>query len=60
MHMDLRDMSVQDIRNGIWRCNHRLALGDYGLLKTEYRVREAMREYQNELDKRKQKELDFK
>nr|DAL15366.1 MAG TPA_asm: hypothetical protein [Caudoviricetes sp.] len=29
-------------------------------MRTEYRVREAMREYQTELDKRKQTELDFK
>lgn len=60
MHMDIRDMSVQDIRNGIWRCNYRLALGDYGLMRTEHRVREAMRDYQSELDNRQQTELDFK
>nr|WP_297167396.1 hypothetical protein [uncultured Dysgonomonas sp.] len=53
-------MSTEYLRQSILRCEHRLALGDYGLMKTEYRVREAMSEYQTELDKRKQTELDFK
>ena len=58
--MELKKMSTELLRQSIWRCNYRLALGDYGLMRTEHRVREAMREYQNELDKRKQTELDFK
>lgn len=58
--MELKKMSTEYLRQSIWRCNYRLALGDYGLMRTEYRVREAMKEYQAELDKRKQKMLDFK
>lgn len=58
--MELKEMSTEYLRLSVLRCNYRLALGDYGLMKTEYRVREAMRDYQAELDKRKQTELDFK
>lgn len=58
--MELKKMSAEYLRQSIWRCEHRLAWEDYGLMKTEHRVREAMREYQTELDKRKQTELDFK
>lgn len=58
--MELKKMSTEYLKQSIWRCNYRLALGDYGLIRTEHRVREAMRDYQTELDKRKQTELDFK
>lgn len=58
--MELKKMSTEYLRQSIWRCNYRLILGDYGLMRTEHRVREAMRDYQSELDKRKQTELDFK
>lgn len=58
--MELKRMSSEHLHQAILRCEHRLAWQDYGLMRTEYRVREAMREYQAELDKRKQTELDFK
>lgn len=58
--MELKKMSTEYLRQSISRCEHRIAWSEYGLMRTEYRVREAMREYQTELDKRKQTELDFK
>lgn len=58
--MELKKMSTEYLRQSIWRCDYRLALGDYGLMRTEYRVREAMREYNEELESRGQTELDFK
>lgn len=58
--MELKKMSTEYLRQSISRCELRLAWSEYGLMRTEYRVREAMREYQTELDKRKQTELDFK
>lgn len=58
--MELKKMSTEYLRLAVLRCEHRLAWRDYGLMRTEYRVREAMRDYQTELDKRKQTELDFK
>ncbi|MFV0331675.1 MAG: hypothetical protein ACK5KL_17955 [Dysgonomonas sp.] len=54
-------MSLQQLKHGIIRCEARLSgILPIGLMRTEHRVREAMREYQTELDNRKQKELDFK
>lgn len=59
--MELKKMSLQQLRSGIIRCEARLSgILPFGLMRTETRVREAMREYQTELDKRKQTELDFK
>lgn len=58
--MELKEMSTEHLRLSILRCEYRLAWQDYGLMQTEYRVKEAMREYREELDKRKQTELDFK
>lgn len=54
-------MSLQQLKHGIIRCEARLSgILPIGLMRTEHRVREAMRDYQTELDKRKQTELDFK
>ena len=59
--MELKKMSLQQLRSGIIRCEARLSgILPIGLMRTEHRVREAMRDYQTELDKRKQTELDFK
>lgn len=58
--MELKKMTIQDLRNGIWRCNHRLAFGEYGLMRTEARVREALNQYKDELSKRGQNQLEFK
>lgn len=57
----INDYTDEQLRYGIARCEARLSgILSLGLMRTEYRVREAMREYQTELDKRKQTELDFK
>lgn len=54
-------MSQQQLEDGIFRCKARLSgVLPFGLMGTEVRIRDAMREYQAELDKRKQTELDFK
>lgn len=59
--MELKKMSLQQLRYGIIRCEARLSgILPFGYMRTEHRVREAMRDYQTELDKRKQTELDFK
>ncbi|QIK58833.1 hypothetical protein G7050_02840 [Dysgonomonas sp. HDW5A] len=54
-------MSLQQLKHGVIRCEARLSgVLQFGLMKNETFTREALREYQNELDKRKQTELDFK
>lgn len=59
--MELKEMSPQQLKSGIIRCEARLSgILPIGLMRTEHRVREAMRDYQTELDKRKQTELYFK
>lgn len=59
--MELKKMSTQQLKHGIIRCEARLfGIRPLGLMRTETRVREALREYRIELDKRKQTELDFK
>ena len=58
--MELKKMSTEYLKQSIWRCEHRLAWREYGLMRTEHRVREAMREYKEELESRGQTELDFK
>lgn len=58
--MEPRKMSTEHLRLAILRCEHRLAWRDYGLMLTEERVQDALREYRKELLKRKQTELDFK
>ena len=59
--MELKKMSQQQLKHGIIRCEARLSgILPFGCMRTEHRVREAMRDYQTELDKRKQTELDFK
>lgn len=59
--MELKEMSPQQLKSGIIRCEARLSgILPIGLMRTEHRVREAMSEYRKELDNRKQKELDFK
>lgn len=59
--MELKKMSQLQLRQGILRCEARLSgMSPIGLMRSKERVREAMRDYQTELDKRKQTELDFK
>lgn len=54
----IKDLKDEEIRQGIIRCEYRLAFHDYGLLKTEKRTREALSEYRTEFQRRGQ--LEFK
>lgn len=59
--MELKKMSQLQLRQGVLRCEARLSgMSPIGLMRSKENIREAMREYQTELDKRRQKELDFK
>ena len=59
--MELKGMSLQQLKYGIIRCEARLfGITPLGYMRTEARVKEALSEYRNELSKRKQTELDFK
>lgn len=59
--MELKRMSLQQLKYGVIRCKARLSgVLPFGLMKNETFTSEALREYQNEIDKRKQTELDFK
>lgn len=59
--MELKEMSPQQLKSGIIRCEARLlGIIPLGYMRTETRVKEALSEYRNELDNRKQTELDFK
>ncbi len=53
--------SDDKIRHGIERCKARIAgILPYGLMKNETFTREALKEYEQELERRGQKQLDFK
>lgn len=59
--MELKRMSLQQLEHGVIRCEARLSgILPYGLMRTETRVKEALKEYREELCKRKQTMLDFK
>lgn len=58
--MSMKHLSIEELKQSIKRCEDRLAWNNYGVMRTEARVRAALREYRNELDTRKQTELDFK
>lgn len=58
--MSMKHLSTEELKNSIKRCEDRLAWKNYGVMRSEARVRAALREYRNELDTRKQTELDFK
>ncbi|MFV0536786.1 MAG: hypothetical protein ACK5M3_05355 [Dysgonomonas sp.] len=52
--------SDDKIRYGIERCRARLSgILPYGLMKNETFTREALKEYEQELERRGQKQLDF-
>lgn len=59
--MELKRMSLQQLKSGIIRCEARLSgVLQFGLMRTETRVKEALKEYKQELIARGQNELDFK
>lgn len=54
-------MSLQQLRYGVIRCEARLSgVLPIGLMRTETRVKEALKEYKQELIARGQNEFDFK
>ena len=59
--MGLKGMSLQQLRYGVIRCEARLSgVLPIGLMRTETRVKEALKEYKQELIARGQNEFDFK
>lgn len=57
--MDITKMTIQQLEEGILRCKDRLAWSNYGLMRTKERVLEAKKQYEYELAKRRQNELEF-
>ena len=57
--MNLRDMTIDQLKEGIIRCKDRLAWNNYGLMKTKERVIASKKEYEHELENRGVKQLDF-
>lgn len=57
--MNIRDMTIDQLKEGIIRCKDRLAWNNYGLMKTKERVIAAKKEYEHELENRGVKQLDF-
>lgn len=57
--MSIQDMTTQQIKEGISRCKDRLSWGNFGVMKTKERVISAKRQYEQELEKRGVKQLDF-
>lgn len=59
--MGLKGMPLQQLRYGVIRCEARLSgVLPIGLMRTETRVKEALKEYKQELIARGQNEFDFK
>nr|DAJ08484.1 MAG TPA: hypothetical protein [Caudoviricetes sp.] len=57
----IKDYTNEQLRYGIARCKARLTgILPFGLMRNETMVKEALKEYRNELQKRGQNELDFK
>lgn len=57
----IKDYIDDQLRCGIARCEARLSgILSLGLMRTETRVKEALRQYKDELQKRGQNELEFK
>lgn len=56
----IKDYTDEQLRHGIIRCEARLSgILPLGLMRTETRVREALRQYREELETRGVKELEF-
>lgn len=58
--MCLKSLSIEQLKQGVRRCEDRLAWNSFGIMRTEARVRAALREYRNELQRRRVLELDLK
>jgi len=57
----IKDYTDEQLRHGIIRCEARLSgILPFGLMRNETRVKEALKEYKNELSKRGQNQLEFK
>lgn len=57
----INDYTDEQLRYGIARCEARLSgILSLGLMRTETRVKEALKQYRDELQNRGQNELDFK
>lgn len=57
--MDIHEMTIDQLKEGVFRCKDRLAWNNYGIMKTKERVISAKRQYEQELEKRVVKQLDF-
>ena len=58
--MNIRDMTIQDLNEGIARCEARIAgVMEYGYMRNETFTREALKQYKDELSKRGQNVLEF-
>lgn len=58
--MILTSLSITELKQGIKRCEDRLAWRSFGIMRTEARVKAALREYREELQRRRVLELDLK
>lgn len=58
--MCLKNLSIEQLQQGVRRCEDRLAWNSFGIMRTEAKVRAALREYREELQQRGQNELEFK
>ena len=58
--MCLKKLSIEQLQQGVRRCEDRLAWNSFGIMRTEAKVRAALREYREELQQRGQNELEFK
>lgn len=58
--MCLKNLSIEQLQQGVRRCEDRLAWNSFGIMRTEAKVRAALREYRKELQQRGQNELEFK
>lgn len=57
--MKLSEMTTQQLKEGVQRCRDRLAWSNYGLMLTKERVLASKRQYEEELESRGVKQLDF-
>lgn len=58
--MCLKNLSIEQLQQGVRRCEDRLAWNSFGIMRTEAKVRAALREYREELQQRGLNELEFK
>ncbi len=57
--MCLKNLSIEQLQQGVRRCEDRLAWNSFGIMRTEAKVRAALREYRKELQQRGQNEIEF-